>query len=201
MAKEETIKICIFFESIKYFTEKGGFNELSAAGKRLGVLVYNKMLSRLIYFLNEIKMIETVDTYKSFSCEQCDKVFDTQRDLKTHTYTHSFTEKSNRKTCKFCDFEHESLETMEVHVGKCGIDGFECGLCEAKFEEVNTLEIHLKTCEVYECGKCWIRNQNLSEMKRHIEETHSTSVGLNYFKMDRNKEWDVSSKFYSFSEV
>ena len=90
---------------------------------------------------------------------------------------------------------------MEVHIGKCRTKDFECGLCEAKFEELNSLEIHLKTCEVYECGKCWIRNKNLSEMKRHIEENHNKSVGLGYLKMDRNKEWDVDHKLYSFSEV
>ena len=54
--------------------------------------------------------------HKSYSCKECDKVYDTQRDLKTHIYTGSFAEKSKKKTCNSCDFDCESLETMEVHV-------------------------------------------------------------------------------------
>ena len=55
-------------------------------------------------------------------------------------------------------------------------------------------------CDVYEFGKCWIRNKNVSEMKRNIVENHSTKVGLNHFKLDRNNEWDVAAKLYSYSD-
>ena len=103
--------------------------------------------------------------------------------------------------CKNCDFESKTVYTMEVHVGKCRDTNFECGLCEFTFDSGADLDLHLKTCEIYECGKCWIRDKNLSEMKKHIRETHSDSTQISYIKMDRNIESEVSEKYYSLSEL
>ena len=87
------------------------------------------------------------------------------------------------------------------NVGKCGHQNFECGLCEGKFDSLTDLELHLKTCEIYECGKFWIRGKNLSEMKHHIKETHTQSTQICYIKMDRNSESEVNATYYSLSEV
>ena len=100
---------------------------------------------------------------------------------------------------------------MEVHIGKYHTDVFECGICDYIADTEENLDIHLFTCEIYECTgsygsfpkrpDCNLSGKDLSEMKRHIVENHSTSVGLNHFKMDRNKEWDVTLKSYSYSDV
>ena len=139
--------------------------------------------------------------HKTYYCELCDEVFDTARDLKIHIYTHSYTRENQMEKCKNCDFESTTVYTMEVHVGKCRDTNFECGLCEFTFDSGADLDLHLKTCEIYECGKCWIRDKNLSEMKKHIRETHSDSTQISYIKMDRNIESEVSEKYYSLSEL
>ena len=58
---------------------------------------------------------------------------------------------------------------MEVHLGKCRTDNFECGFCESTFKELNDLKLHLKTCEVYECNSCYLGFQNISDIKKTYE--------------------------------
>jgi hypothetical protein len=138
----------------------------------------------------------------STTCELCDNIFDSVRELKIHTYTHSFTNINNSKqTCKNCKLETKTVESMEIHLGKCRIENFECGLCDKKFQDLDKLDLHLFTCEIYECGECYIRDTNLSNIKKHIQDTHENSTKMLYLKMDRNESGEVSSKFYSLSEV
>ena len=140
--------------------------------------------------------------HKSHSCELCEEIFDTARDLKIHAYTHSYTTENKKEKCNNCDFQCNTVYTMEVHLGKCREENFECGLCEANFLKVSDLEIHIKSCEIYECGKCWIRDKSLSDMKNHITEKHQEStVSISYLKMDRNSENEVNTNYYSLSEV
>ena len=89
--------------------------------------------------------------HKSHSCELCEDVFDTARDLKIHVYTHSYTTENQKEKCKTCEFESTGVYTMEVHIGKCKLNNFECGLFERKIDSLPALELHLKTCEIYEC--------------------------------------------------
>ena len=140
--------------------------------------------------------------HKSHSCELCEDIFDTVRDLKIHAYTHSYTTENKKEKCKNCAFQCDTVYTMEVHLGKCREENFECGLCEANFLKVSDLEIHIKSCEIYECGKCWIRDKSLSDMKNHITEKHKEStVSISYLKMDRNSENEVNTNYYSLSKV
>ena len=110
--------------------------------------------------------------HESYSCELCDEIYETKRDLKIHIYKHSYTRENRKEKCNSCNFTCDTIDTMEVHVGKCRKKDFECGLCEVKFVKICNLEIHLKTCEIYQCGKCFVRDKNLSEMKKHIQKTH-----------------------------
>ena len=62
---------------------------------------------------------------KLYSCEVCDAIFDAARDLRVHKITHSYTNTDSlNKKCKTCDFECESKETMEVHLGKGRTENF-----------------------------------------------------------------------------
>ena len=82
-----------------------------------------------------------LQVHKSYSCENCENIFETKRELKIHMYTHSFTDTHSKQICENCDFESNIIETMEVHIGKCRTKDFECGLCEAKFVELESLEV------------------------------------------------------------
>jgi hypothetical protein len=91
-----------------------------------------------------------------FDCDLCEKSFDSERELQIHRKCHSFKSRFKnteyeKQICNKCDFTCKTLETMEVHIGKC-CEHFNCGLCDQKFE--NT---HLHTCEIYECGECYTR--------------------------------------------
>ena len=141
--------------------------------------------------------------HKVYSCADCEEIFDTVRDFKVHSYTHSYTNIKKKVKCKNCEFETNSLNTIEVHVGWCRTKDFECGLCGIGFSEKEDLEIHLSTCEMYECDSfsCYLRGKNLSEMKKHIEEKHETSSFLNHLKIDRNEKFNVTSKSYSLEDL
>ena len=109
----------------------------------------------------------------SKSCDSCDDVFDSARDLKIHKYTHSYTHAGSfskpKRTCKICDFECKNQDSIVVHSGKYNSENLECILCEAGFGELGKLEVHLNTCEVYECGSCNIKNTHISEINKHIQ--------------------------------
>ena len=153
------------------------------------------------YYTNGLK-IHKKKMHKVFSCTNCDKIFDTKRDFQVHSYTHSFTniEKDTNK-CKNCEFQSESIDTIEVHVGKCRDENFECGLCGDEFLGRKDVELHLKTCEIYECSSCWLRGENRSEMKKHIREKQCTSTKLNYLKMERENEFEVSLTSYNLKDI
>ena len=91
---------------------------------------------------------------EKFKCDSCDEVFESETEKKIHRKTHSFKSrfintKREDHVCENCNFNCKSIYTMEVHVGKCYSNNFECGLCDAKFEYVDPLELHLRTCEMY----------------------------------------------------
>ena len=147
--------------------------------------------------------------HKVYSCGDCEEIFDTQRDFKVHSYTHSYSSIEKKKVkCNNCEFESNSLNTIEVHVGWCRQKDFECGLCGIVFSDKEDLEIHLRTCEMYECDSytCWVRGKNLSDMKKHIEEKHeSSTLGLlpllNHLKIDRKDKFNVTSTSYSLKDL
>ena len=139
--------------------------------------------------------------HQSYSCENCENIFETKRELKIHSYTHSFTDTRTKQICENCDFESNLIETMEVHIGKWRTKDVECGLCEAKFFELESLEVHLKTCEVYDCGLCLNREKNISYMKKHIKDYHKQEGSMRHTKMDRNNVCDISSRNYSLSDL
>ena len=96
--------------------------------------------------------------------------------------------------CEDCNFKSQTIETMEVHVGKCGTENFECGLCNFKAETLENLELHLVSCEVYEC-------EILKDRKSHIEIEHGGTKKLYHLKMNRNDPLMVDLKEYSSDQV
>ena len=68
------------------------------------------------------------------------------KELSNYILTHITNIQTNLK-CNNFNFKSESLNTTEVHVGKCRVNNFYCGLCGKDFDELEDLEIHLRTCE------------------------------------------------------
>ena len=46
----------------------------------------------------------------------------------------------------------ESEYTMDVHIGKCHSEKFECGICDCKTKTIEDLDMHLFSCELYKCA-------------------------------------------------
>ena len=142
--------------------------------------------------------------HKVYTCADCDEIFDKIRDFKVHSYNHSYTNTDkNTNKCKNCDFDTDCVDSIEVHVGACRKQNFECGLCGEEFKLLENLEMHLQTCEIYECqsSSCWLRGVDISEMKKHIREKHSSTTKLNHLKMDREKQHIVSSNSYFLKDL
>ena len=47
--------------------------------------------------------------HKVFSCSNCDEIFDTKRDFKVHSYTHSFTNEMDTNKCKIVSLNQNPL--------------------------------------------------------------------------------------------
>ena len=90
---------------------------------------------------------------------------------------------------------------MEVHVGKCRTENFECGLCEYTADTLEKLETHLVNCEVYECEECEYRTRFIKDIKSHIEKEYGVPKKLYHIKMNRNDKNLVDFKYYLSSEV
>ena len=139
---------------------------------------------------------------QKFECDLCEKVFETVTEGKIHRKTHSFeTLREEEEVCNNCGFSCKCVYTMEVHIGKCFTDNFECGLCDAKFDDLYTLEIHLRTCEVYECFECALKERNLSDLKKHIVEDHEDCDTIHHMKIDLENLTKVIIKSYKLSEL
>ena len=137
------------------------------------------------------------------SCDICAKKFETYREMKIHRYTHSYkgTPFAQEQVCQNCQFKCKIVESMEVHLGKCGSEPFECGLCETTFDKLEMLEIHLNTCEIFECSICAERFRDLSDMKKHMQKHHKSSKNIYHLKIDREDPNEVNVKRYSPSQL
>ena len=69
--------------------------------------------------------------------EVCVKTFDNSLELRKHMKKHSFPKMLFGK-CQGdkCGLKSKSEDTMELHVGKCRTEDYDCGLCHriGKFE-------------------------------------------------------------------
>ena len=62
--------------------------------------------------------------------------------MKIHSY------KKAAYKCEECDFIGESEYTMDVHIGKCHSEKFECGICDCTTKTIEDLDMHLFVCEI-----------------------------------------------------
>ena len=53
-------------------------------------------------------------------CDLCDKSFESAREMRMHKSTHSYESKTEKHhKCEEFEFTSTTIETMEVHIGKC----------------------------------------------------------------------------------
>ena len=112
--------------------------------------------------------------------------------MKSHLY------KEAKFQCEDCPFVGKNFETMEVHAGKAHTDKLECGLCENNFENMENLNLHLQTCEIYRCRRCVKKENNISDIKLHVEKKHndirSGATIIDHLKISRIAKDEVTSK-------
>ena len=61
--------------------------------------------------------------------------------MKIHRNQHSYKEGEFEQSCKKCDFQCKTLESMEVDIGRQKVEYFKCGLCDTQFESSNEMQI------------------------------------------------------------
>ena len=147
---------------------------------------------------------------EKFDCDLCDKTFETEIERNIHRKTHSFKSrfvntKWEEQVCENCGFECKSIYTMEIHIGKCNSNNYECGLCDEKFDDLTTLELHLRSCEIYECSECYKKDKDLNDMKKHFVNDHAEckegSDIIQHLKIDSENLSEVIIKSLYLSKL
>ena len=101
-------------------------------------------------------------------CEVCGESFKNGTELRKHSKSHSY-KKANFK-CEECDFIGVSEDSMQIRVGRKHCEQYEFGLCQHETKTREDLETHPKTCEIYICSRCEIRETTLAKIKEHMQE-------------------------------
>ena len=65
---------------------------------------------------------------------------------------------------------------------------------------MENLDTHLSTCEMYKCGQCDEKFKLLTDIKKHIQETHKRTF-IFHLKMDRNDFVEFSDTRYWSDDV
>ena len=106
-------------------------------------------------------------------CDFCEFNAKSESEIKFHPQNAHTATDSNVK-CLDCDFCAYNEISIEVHQGIQQGDGFECGLCDFQAESLETLNLHLITCESNECYRCNFRVFTISGIKEHLKEKHES---------------------------
>ena len=134
-------------------------------------------------------------------CDFCDFNAKSESDMKFHLKNVHTATDSNYK-CLDCDFCAYNEISIQVHQGRSHGDEFECGLCDFQADSLETLNLHLTTCECYECYSCKIRVFTISDIKEHIKEKHDSEyVNIYHGKLDRKDENYVKQTSYDKDEL
>ena len=87
------------------------------------------------------------NSLENLKCKLCNFEAALEKGLNLHTIRkHTSINNEDRFKWDVCEF---GGGTMEVHLGKCHMENFECGLCEYKAESSENLNLHLNWCEIY----------------------------------------------------
>ena len=120
-------------------------------------------------------------TKSSFSCEQCDKVFDKENNL----WSHIDNEHKQEFICQQCDNKFVQLVDLNRHIETCHTSlVYECNECDAKFHKENKLKCHIgkihepnsEKDQIFECKICNTDFIDENILTSHNEAYHKASV-------------------------
>ena len=136
-----------------------------------------------------------IQTHHEISCDECDEVFFSKDDLKSHTHKHvasvasepsNQSSQTNNQSCKFfcmlCGSGYHTDLGLDKHI--CSQHEIKCEICHATFYDKYDLTVHTNgvhgtttlNCldnKMYTCDICQTECRGNKELKIHIEINHS----------------------------
>lgn len=121
---------------------------------------------------------KNVQAPKMFSCEFCNKVYDTQYKLKQHLLAHSNLKEFK---CDQCDCAYNTKPRLRRHYIYKHTDHptFDCEVCGWKFREKNNLKRHMRLHNGDYQAQCQICHKQFTancHLKYHMNTAHSTET-------------------------
>ena len=125
---------------------------------------------------------------KTFSCNQCNKIFYAKFYLDRHVKTMHGNEPRKKEKCDKCDYFGTNIRghVKNVHENK----GFDCTLCNVSYRRKRSLQLHIRKLhgdgdkedvKDIQCPQCHYKTHRNDHMKLHIDAVH---LGLKPYKCD-----------------
>ena len=133
------------------------------------------------------KLVETVGKLRSHiegthnsnpqTCNTCEKQFVNLTGLRSHIY-HAHTEREGY-TCESCGAKFSAKHTLKLHVERehnTSVEVHPCSKCNKTFNSQIFLKRHMESHKekTFMCNCCDYKCRRLGNLKRHIEDVHST---------------------------
>ena len=117
-----------------------------------------------------------------FSCEQCEKTFQTKQGLKNHSEKAHLGLKAQRFKCDYsgCEFVAAFLSDLDRHKSKHSLEkSVFCQTCDFSCKRKSELSRHFKLKHTdfppIHCNQCTYTTKNTSHLTRHRKLVHSNS--------------------------
>ncbi|XP_068204989.1 zinc finger protein 665-like [Palaemon carinicauda] len=118
-------------------------------------------------------------TEGQFRCEECDKIFSNEVNLKAHNETHT---KNKPFKCTICDKAFADRSNLTCHYRiHTGEKPFKCSVCDKAFSQSCALTRHFRTHTGAKPFKCSVCDKAFSETG-HLTSHYRTHTGAKPFK-------------------
>lgn len=116
---------------------------------------------------------ESVGEHK---CSECDKVFNTSKNLDTHMLTHG----DKKFKCKLCDKSYANPQNLHRHVKEFHKPDKTCTYenCQEKFLDMSSLKEHLDNIhkldeKLIHCSECEFMTDSIERITQHMSDKHT----------------------------
>ena len=120
---------------------------------------------------------------KTFQCEQCQKIFLSNKNLKSHMRMHRTNEKLEQ--CSVCRKEYLTNNSLRKHMREHDVARHRCQYCEKIFPLKRYLKGHVirshREHQVFECGACPAQSWSRYGFKIH-QQIHNNELTQNHVK-------------------
>ena len=135
------------------------------------MMLENKLASRdqQVYKLKEeMKTLEdTVPITFSTSCDKCEKVTSTEKNLKEHDEVdHSDENLPSSSKCGKCEFDSGDEEDLNHHIESKHV--ISCDMCEFKTDSNTEAENHILFNHAFACENCKLTFKNQRKLSEHM---------------------------------